>query len=159
MAAERSDENEAFRLYLMNLDGAKVDEQVHQLNDTIAPQIDCTECGACCKNLMINIIDAEIKPLALVLDMPENHFKEKFIEISHQGQMVMNAIPCTFLKGNKCSVYGKRFNECRDFPHLHKDHFKGRLFGTLIHYAMCPIVYNVVEGLKVETGFFNETKA
>jgi hypothetical protein len=67
--------------------------------------------------------------------------------------MIMNSIPCGFLSENKCTVYEKRFDECREFPHLHKDNFKGRLFGTLIHYAMCPIIFNVVEELKKATGF------
>jgi hypothetical protein len=50
-------------------------------------------------------------------------------------------------------VYEHRFSECREFPRLDRKNFKDRLFGTLIHYAMCPIIFNVVEELKIKTGF------
>jgi len=36
---------------------------------------------------------------------------------------------------------------------LHKDNFTDRLFGTLMYYAMCPIIFNVVEELKMQSGF------
>lgn len=102
---------------------------------------------------MINVEDAEIAPVSAKLNLPVNSFKEKFIETSQEGQMIINAIPCSFLSENKCTVYSDRFSECREFPHLHKKNFKGRLFGTLMHYAMCPIIFNVIEALKKETGF------
>lgn len=102
---------------------------------------------------MINLTEENISPVAEKLNVSTADFKNKYVEESLQGQMIMNTIPCHFLNENRCSVYAERFTECRDFPHLHKNNFKGRLFGTLIHYAMCPIVFNVVEELKTETGF------
>lgn len=130
-----------------------LDTLVHDLNDKITPLIDCTACGACCRGLMINVVTSEILPIAAHLKMSGSDFKEKFIEESSGGQMIINTIPCNFLSNSKCTVYEQRFTECREFPHLHKNNFKGRLFGTLVHYAMCPIIFNVVEELKVETGF------
>ena len=88
--------------------------------------------------------------------MTKKHFEEKYIEKSEGGMMIMNTIPCHFLNDNKCGVYENRFKECRDFPHLHKPNFNDRLFGTLIHYAICPIIFNVIEQLKIETDFFNQ---
>ncbi len=126
---------------------------MHAIADKITPLIDCTACGACCKNLMINVTDENIQPVVSKLGLSIDDFKEKYVEESAQGQMIMNTIPCHFLSDNKCVVYAERFTECREFPHLHKNNFKGRLFGTLVHYAMCPIVFNVIEELKVETGF------
>jgi Fe-S-cluster containining protein len=122
----------------------------------ITPLVDCTKCGACCKSLMINVTAEEIEAVSLHLHISATGFKEKYIEESLQGQMIMNTIPCHFLSGTMCTIYEKRFNECREFPHLHKNNFKDRLFGTFMHYTMCPIIYNVVEELKVETGFKNE---
>ena len=62
--------------------------------------------------------------------------------------MIINTIPCHFLKGTSCSIYEHRFTECREFPHLNKPHFRGRLFGTMQYYEICPIIFNVVEQLK-----------
>ena len=125
------------------------------MNAKIEPEIDCTTCGACCNGLMINVTDAETHSVSSHLNMSQPAFKEKYIEESMGGQLIMNTIPCHFLVEKKCSIYKERFTECREFPHLHKSNFNGRLFGTLTHYSICPIIYNVVEQLKIETGFLN----
>ena len=153
IAAERENENDSFRIFLKNMDGEAVDKVVHELNESIAPQIDCTQCGNCCKTLMINITPDEANVLATQLNLEVADLKEKYIEVSNQGQLIMNTIPCHFLTGTCCSIYENRFNECREFPHLHKDHFTSRLFGTMMYYEMCPIIFNVVEELKSRLEF------
>ncbi len=153
LAAERENENDSFRSYLKKQDSAKVDTIVHRLNDEITAQIDCTACGNCCKSFMINVTAEEAKNLATHLNTPVTTLKEKYIEESQQGQMIINKIPCHFLEGTKCSIYQHRFTECREFPHLHKDGFTNRLFGIMMYYAICPIIFNVVEELKQATAF------
>jgi len=154
----RSDENDSFRVYLQNRDSKMIDQMVHELNATIEPLIDCTACGACCNGLMINVTQPELEAVAAHLNTTESAFKEQHIEESLGGMMIMNTIPCHFLNEKKCSIYNNRFKECRDFPHLHKPNFTDRLFGTLMHYSICPIIFNVVEQLKINTQFLN-TKA
>ena len=147
-------ENDAFRLFLKNRDSEKIDQIVFDLNSEIEPKIDCTKCGACCKGLMINVTQHESETVAHYFDIPVNVFKEKYIEEGESGLMIINTIPCHFLSDSKCTIYEKRFNECREFPHLNKPNFNDRLFGTLIHYSICPIIYNVVEQLKIKMQFF-----
>ena len=156
LALEREYENDSFRIFFKQQDVAAVDKAVHEINDRITPQIDCTQCGNCCKSLMINITLEEADNLAVQLDISLPILKKKYIEESSQGQLVMNTIPCHFLAGTSCSIYENRFTECREFPHLHKDNFNSRLFGTLQYYAMCPIIFNVVEELKGRLGFKKE---
>ena len=151
----KEEENDAFRSYLKRLDGNELDEKVHKINNLVTPQIDCTACGACCRQLMINVTTEENIQVADHLKISPKQFKENYLEESMQGKLIINAIPCHFLEDSKCTVYENRFTECRAFPHLHETNFKGRLFGTLIHYKMCPIIYNVVEKLKTEVGFKN----
>ena len=147
------EQNDAFRSYLQKMDGNELDEKVHALSNIITPQIDCTVCGACCKQLMINVTEEEKIRVATHLNITPADFQQKYLEESMQGKLIRGSIPCHFLADSKCTVYENRFTECRAFPHLHETNFKGRLFGTLIHYAMCPIIYNVVEELKKEVGF------
>lgn len=128
---------------------------VAEINKRVEPLIDCTQCGACCRGLMINVTQNESDLVAVHLNMSSVDFEERHIEKSQGGQMIMNSIPCHFLSDNKCTIYENRFNECREFPHLHKPHFVNRLFGTLVHYSICPIIFNVVEQLKIETHFFS----
>jgi len=153
IATKKEPENDRFRIYLKQQDRNFIDSIVHALNDTINPQIDCTACGNCCKSLMINVTTGEAEALATRLQLSLATVKEKYIEESEQGQLIMNTIPCHFLSGSSCSIYEDRFTECREFPHLHKPHFTGRLFGIMMYYGMCPIIFNVVEQLKLAVNF------
>lgn len=152
-AATKTVENDRFRDFLKSQDSTVIDELVQEINAEITPKIDCTACGNCCKSLMINITKPESKALADHLQMDLADVKKKYIEESLQGNMIMNTIPCHFLEGTKCSIYEHRFNECREFPHLQRPNFTDRLFGTLMYYHMCPIIFNVVEELKDKTNF------
>lgn len=147
------DENDNFRIYLKSFNSDELDDKVHAINDCVTPQIDCTTCGACCMKLMINVTEEEKNSVAAHLNITSQKFKENYLEESIQGKLIINTIPCHFLAYSKCKIYENRFTECRAFPHLQEKNFQGRLFGTLLHYAMCPIVYNVVEELKVAVGF------
>ena len=148
IAEEKQAENDLFRDFLKQQDDVAIDSMVHALSETITAQIDCTQCGNCCKSLMINITKEETIQLSNHLQISETQLIDQYIEQSEQGQMVINTIPCHFLKGTTCSIYEHRFTECREFPHLHKPHFTGRLFGTMQYYEICPIIFNVVEKLK-----------
>lgn len=156
MALENEKENDQFRLFLHQEGTVDLDEIVHRLNITVSAVIDCRQCGNCCRSLMINVLPQEAEQLASFLHLSAIAFKEIYVEESEQGQLVINTIPCHFLDDNKCRIYDHRFLECREFPHLHKPGFTSRLFGTLMHYGRCPIVFNVIELLKKELSFNKE---
>jgi hypothetical protein len=150
---DKEEENLHFREYLRARDPAKLDRMVQSLNEEIAPQVSCTACGNCCKSLMVNITPAEVVQLAAHLQKEPQAVMDQYVETSLQGNMVLNSVPCPFLAGTQCSIYEDRFTECREFPSLHQPGFRDRIFPTLMHYGRCPIIYNVVERLKVESGF------
>ncbi len=157
LATDREAENEGFRYFIQDVDGKMVDECVEKLLPAVENEIDCTQCGACCKELMINVTKDEVFSVTKALSIEKNEFLEKHIEQSASGDiLIMNTIPCFFLSGSKCSIYENRFNECREFPHLHKPNLAGRMFGTLMHYGRCAIIFNVVEQLKEELNFITE---
>ena len=151
-------ENENFRDFLRNRD-FDLDTMVPALNAVIEAQVDCTQCGNCCRSLMINVTPAEATQLADRLGQPLEMVKKTFLEESSGGQLVINAIPCHFLDNNKCSIYADRFTDCRAFPNLDKPGFSQRIFATLMHYGRCPIIYNVMEELKLQTTFIAAPKA
>ncbi len=158
LAQERQDENDRFRSFLKGKDGAKIDERVQRLNKAVEVSIDCTACGNCCKSFMISIEKEELDNVANFLQTPVETIKEKYIEESEGGAMLISAIPCHFLGGTKCTVYEARFSVCREFPHLHQPDFICRLFNVMQHYSICPIVFNVVETLKDELKFIDRNK-
>lgn len=153
-AAEgRDEENDHFLRSLTQYNDDTLDAKVHEINNRVSAGVDCTACGRCCEKLVINITHEEIDRLADVFEMPVPELKEQYIEESLAGNCYINSVPCHFFAEKKCTIYEHRFTECRDFPHLHKPGFRKRFLGTLMHYGNCPIIYNVVEELKVELGF------
>lgn len=153
-ALEKEEENHQFRLFLEHQESQWVDQKVQALNEEVAPQIDCRACGNCCRGLMINVDEEDTRRLATHLSMPVHEFESDYIEISPGGMRVFNTIPCHFLASSQCSVYEARPAECRTFPGLHLDRFISRSFASLMHFGRCPIIFNVVEQLKKELGFF-----
>ena len=58
--------------------------------------------------------------------------------------------PCRMLDGKLCSIYDKRPEGCRSFPHLEKSLFTSRLMGVIDNVAICPIAFNAYEELKTK---------
>jgi Fe-S-cluster containining protein len=152
-AIELEAENLKFQYFLRNLDSLSLDKAVFELSEAISPKIECTECGNCCKSLMVNIDEEEANNLSAHLGQTRVEFDEKYLDKGESGRMVVNAIPCHFLVGNSCSVYSHRFAGCKEFPAFHVPDFNKRLFTTYMHYDRCPIIFNVLETLKVDSGF------
>ena len=152
-AIELEAENLKFQDFLRNLDSLSLDKAVFELSEAISPKIECTDCGNCCKSLMVNIDEEEANKLSAHLGQTRAEFDEKYLDKGESGRMVVNAIPCHFLVGNSCSVYSHRFAGCKEFPAFHVPDFNKRLFTTYMHYDRCPIIFNVLETLKVESGF------
>ncbi len=146
-------ENETFRHFLNTKDSDAIDSLVFELNEKVAVAIDCTQCGNCCRAFMINVSEAEAEKVADYLKISLSGFKNNYLEESQQGKLIMKSIPCSFLQENKCTVYENRFSGCREFPHLDRPNFTGRLFGIFMYYGTCPIIFNVVEQLKIATNF------
>jgi uncharacterized protein len=152
-AVDLQAENDLFTSFIQKHDSEQIDAIVFDLQAKISAQINCTQCGNCCKSLMIVVEDEEVSVLANYLHMPRNQFEETYLEKGTQGMMLMNTIPCHFLSNHQCTVYPTRPAGCREFPAMHLPHFTRRLFTTFMHYARCPIIFNVVESLKKELRF------
>jgi Fe-S-cluster containining protein len=126
---------------------------VQRLNQSIEPRINCTDCGNCCRSLLINVTAPEADSLAGHLNLSRASFDALYLEKGFSGNMLINAIPCHFLEENQCSIYAHRFSGCREFPAMHVPGFQQRMFTTMMHYARCPIIFNIVEQLKDTMGF------
>lgn len=149
-SATNESANELLKERLLRIDSAVLDNAVCRLYEVLSPQIDCTACGNCCRSLLINLEKEDARVLADYLDIGIDQFRNTYVEESSSGELsVMNKIPCHFLKDNMCTVYAARPTECREFPGLHRPGFNQRLFATFMHYGRCPIIYNVIEGLRL----------
>lgn len=154
VAQKRKEENANFKIKLKGIPTKKVDELVRQLNDEVSAAIDCTVCGNCCKQLEPPVDQEEIERLAKTKNSDVEKFIEKYVgkEVSTNIQF-LKCQPCIFLEHTKCGVYEQRPASCADYPHLHRPNFKYRWKSVMANYAMCPIVFNVVEQLKLKLGY------
>ncbi len=155
-SATKQAENDRFRIFVQESDSEAVDRLVSRLNRSVTPRINCTDCGNCCKSLMILISDEDADHLSAHLQQPRAAFDAQYLEKGSNGTMIVNRIPCHFLAANQCTVYEHRFAGCREFPALHIPQFTKRLFTTFMHYERCPIIFNVVEELKTEMDFVRD---
>lgn len=150
LAEERKDENWEFRTFLKQCDEDDVDARVHRILDEVNAQVDCTACGNCCTVIWPKISDADIERLAECLYMTPEGFRAQYIMKDEDGDIVLRGQPCPFLEDKRCTVYPNRPENCRSYPHLHKEWFNSRLISVISNYAVCPIVFNVYERLKDE---------
>ena len=139
IAQRKKNENLSFHSFLKEQDFDKVDEIVHRLYEEIAPQINCLKCANCCLNL---------RPIASNEELSK-YVEEKDIE----DFKYLMSFPCKYLKDKKCTIYSDRPEDCRSYPYLHKNEFVTRILGVLQNYEICPIVFNVFELLKIESGW------
>ncbi|MFH2137298.1 MAG: YkgJ family cysteine cluster protein [Candidatus Omnitrophota bacterium] len=143
LAIEQEEENREFNSFLKSIqDTRKIDKIVHSLYKQVSAKIDCTSCGNCCK-LMDPVFKA--KDIAKL----SKSIKDCLIE-DKEEDFVFKTSPCLLLKETKCLQYLSRPEGCRSYPHLDRKDFISRLAEVMESYSICPIVFNVYEGLKAK---------
>lgn len=147
-------ENWEFRYFLKALDieNSELDDIVHEINNYVSGQIDCTKCGNCCAVMKPGFKDSDLKKFKNQMDTTLPDFKEKYMveDTEKKGRFIFKSSPCKFLENKKCTNYESRPKDCKSFPHLHKSEFRARLWGVVENTSTCPIVFNVYEILKDE---------
>jgi uncharacterized protein len=151
LSQENRDENFRFRSFLKSIDDEKVDRTVHRIYEYITKNIDCTECGNCCKKMTPSVSKAEIKRLAKMDNLSIEEFTASYVEIdSDEGDKYLKDMPCKYLENKRCTIYIDRPGDCKSYPHIDKKGFNSRTLMMIDNYGICPIVFNVFERLKSE---------
>ncbi len=145
-------ENEEFQFFLEVQDPYEIDERVYRLYEEMAAEIDCKACANCCKNQSPVLAETDLWNISEYLALDPETVKSEFIGFDGDA-MVLKQHPCIFLQGNLCSIYEFRPADCRSYPHLHTRGIVFKLADIMGNYSICPIVFNVIELLKKETGF------
>ena len=160
VAKEKEEENWKFRSFLKQLDieVEKLDAIAHQITADVTSQIDCTECGNCCKHDRPELDTDDIARFATGLRITIAKFQYEYLTQDEDAgsNQVFNSVPCPFLENNMCTNYEYRPKACASYPHLDKDEFVFRLWSVVENYAICPIVFNVYNQLKKELWDYHE---
>lgn len=127
----------------------EADRLVHQLHDEIFEEIDCLQCGNCCKTLGPGIYDRDVERLAKVLRIKPSQVVEQYLEQDNDGSYVFKSMPCPFLMSdNYCSVYEHRPKACREYPHTDRKKFYQLISLTIKNTYTCPAAFELLERLK-----------
>jgi len=149
-------ENIFFKKHLRGISSARVDDLIHHLYQQVSQQIDCTTCANCCIKLEPGIDTDEITALAECLKLEPEKFKQHHVGFDGTTAFLKTK-PCLFLKEYKCNVYELRPRACSGYPHLDEKDMKYKS-SLWANYSICPIVFNVVEALKVKLDFTNHAQ-
>lgn len=155
LAAEREDENWRFRAFLKasgHLSTAKLDRLAEQFGRAAEAEMDCTTCGACCRDNCVPVSVAEQLRLADRLGISRDEFVERYGSIDDDGEAALDAVPCPFLNCTRCSVYEERPEACRGYPYVGGE-VVPRMIGIIERAGTCPIVFEMLERLKAAVGF------
>jgi len=158
-AKGKEDENWKFRAFLKsecNLDPEAIDRRVFAITRRVWAGIDCTSCANCCREVHPTFSEEEVDRLARRLGMEGEQFIQTYLERTERGSgnpWQTRSKPCPFLKDNLCSVYEDRPADCSGYPYLYKPEFVFRTMAMIERAPTCPIVYEVLEGLKESVGF------
>ncbi len=144
-------ENIFFKKHLRGHSSASVDAHIHRLYAEVSSQIDCLQCANCCKKLEPGLEANEIERLALANKQAVEEFKQQFIAFDGEA-LYLQTKPCMFLEGCACTIYEQRPLACAGYPHLNQQDMKYRKT-MWDNYGVCPIVFNVIEQLKMALGF------
>ena len=142
-------ENKAFFKQLKRRKLKNLDLIVHELHDEVFNEIDCLDCGNCCRDLGPRITDKDIAKLSAFLKMRDADVVESYLKIDEDGDYVFKEMPCPFLGAdNYCFVYESRPKACREYPHTDRKKFIQLLNLTLENSKTCPAVIEIVERMK-----------
>jgi hypothetical protein len=154
-AGRLRDDYEAFGHYINimwereNRTDAELDALVDEIAAEIIPQIDCTACANCCRALTVGLTPEDIPPLANALRLPPDQVIASYVAGEQNGEWgIFRCSPCPLLDGKRCSVYAHRPQSCRDYPAFTPD-FRWLLDEILSGVGKCPIIFEVIEALKV----------
>jgi Fe-S-cluster containining protein len=90
-----------------------------------------------------------VERMGKALRMKPNDVIKQYLRIDEDGDMVFQSMPCPFLgDDNYCAIYENRPKACREYPHTDRKRFYQIYNLSIKNASTCPIVYEVLEGLR-----------
>jgi Fe-S-cluster containining protein len=151
------EENLAFRRYLSA--HHYVDKPFQILASEVQQHVDCTACANCCRHAVVSVNKSEIEKIAAHIGTTPEAVARLYTVPDPDAPALRilrnSGEGCVFLDGNLCMIYEARPKACRDFPHVAVGtHSLGGRQSSLARWtALCPIIFNALEGYKHLTGY------
>lgn len=141
--------NRGFLMDLKKMRAKNLDREINALHDRAFEEIDCLQCGNCCRCLGPRFQEKDIKKLAKRFKMRPVAFEKKYLTVDEDEDWVFKEMPCPFIADdNYCLYYEDRPKACMDYPYTQKTRLRTFLKPTLENSLTCPAVYLIFKWLK-----------
>lgn len=128
-----------------------LDVKVHEFHDEVFSEINCLNCGNCCKTTSPGMHNKDVERLARHLGIKPGEVIDTYMEMDSDGEYVFRSAPCPFLgSDNYCSVYESRPLACREYPHTNRKRFYQVIDLTVKNSEICPAVVSILDKLESE---------
>ena len=153
-ARKLESKNLKFRSFLKNrADPEELDAQFFELHKELFANYDCSKCNNCCRKYFIIVDKTEIASIAAFLGLTEAGFKAKYLMVNNDQYTMLNR-PCEFIdKDGLCIIQSCKPAVCRGFPYTDQPDRLASMYSVLSAAEVCPIVFQILERLKVMYGF------
>ena len=156
LGEKKREENLRFRRFMKSHDHS--DRILRRIAQGIEEQIDCTQCGNCCRVATARITERDAGRLTAFLRISPAQFLAQYTAADpEEGRILRRSeeTGCVFLEGTTCTVYQARPDACQRFPHLVRGagSIASRMWQFVDRATYCPIVYNSLEAFKEKLGF------
>jgi len=149
LAFKNKKENATFFRQVGAKPAGKVDQAFQNLHEEVFSEVNCLDCGNCCKSLGPKLNSADIRRISNVLRIKASEFEQKYLRMDEDDDYVFKIMPCAFLaEDNTCIIYEDRPRACREYPHTDQRKMHKVLDITLKNISVCPAVFEIVERLK-----------
>jgi len=123
---------------------AEVDKEVWK-------EITCMDCANCCTKMTPTYNRKDIRRISTHFKMSPKQFQDKWLKTDENKDIINKSTPCQFLgKGNKCTIYAIRPDDCAGFPHFTRRDFRyqAREKTFIENLSSCPATLVFLEKLK-----------
>lgn len=126
-----------------------VEEKAKEVGADVAKQIDCLDCGNCCRTSVTDFTKGDIKRAAKHLNITPKGFIKQYLIEDIDGTYITITTPCPMLnEDNTCKIYEVRPKVCESYPHVQRDRFMNRIHAHQKNLSMCPITYHTIKRMK-----------
>lgn len=125
-----------------------IEKIMAELHEQAFDEIDCLECGNCCRSLGPKIIERDLVRLGKAQKMSMADLCESYFKRDEDNDWVFKEIPCPFLgDDNYCFVYDDRPKACSDYPHTEGRQVRSQIGQLVTNASTCPAVFSILDEL------------
>lgn len=149
-ALEKQKEHRKFLGRLKVKPPKTLDADVLKIHQEVSAKTNCLSCANCCKTTGPLFTTKDVERISKFLKMKTKDFELRYLRRDEDEDLVLKTTPCSFLfeDDNTCSIYEVRPKACQEYPHTNRPKFTQINHLTLQNVLICPIAYEVVEGIQ-----------